>query len=93
MRDVAGEVGRPEDLRLSAQRTAAQPIHLPQPILRHRDAETKIQIGRAGGVDVRNTGAVAQDLDAAADRAGELARALHDVSPVVRSAHACTAPA
>ena len=92
MRDVAGEVGRPEDLRLPAERAAAQPIHLPQPILRHRDAETEIQIGRAGGVDMRNAGTVTQYLDAAADRAGELPRALHDVSPVCDQPIACTAP-
>ena len=92
MRDVAGDVGRPEDLRLAAERAPAQPVHLPQPILRHGDAETEIQIRRAGGVDVRDAGTVTQDLDAAAHRAGDLPRVLHDVSTrVMRQPIACTA--
>ena len=78
MRDIAGDVGRPENFRLAAQRAAAQPIHLPQPILRHGDAQTKIQILRAGGIDVRDTRPVTQDLDAAAHCAGALPF-LHDV--------------
>src|SRR5262249_40380825 len=82
VRDVAGQICGAEDLPLAAKRASPQAIHLPQPVLRHREAETEIQIGRAGGMDVRNPGAVAQDLDTAANRAGDLLWVLHDVPPM-----------
>ena len=72
MGDIAGNVGGPEDFRLAAERAAAQPVHLPQPILGHGDTQTEIQVRRAGGVDMRDAGSVAQDLHAAADRARDL---------------------
>ena len=47
VRDVAGDVGGAQDLRLTAERAAAQAVHLPQPILRHGDAEAELQVRRA----------------------------------------------
>ena len=87
MRDVAGDVGRAEDFGLAAERAPAQAVHLPKPILGHGDAETKIHIGRARGIDVRDAGTIAQYLDAAGDRAGELLCFLHDVPTPLRSPH------
>ncbi len=90
MRDIAGNIGGPEDFRLAAERTATQPIHLPQPILGHGDAQPEIQVRRAGGVDMRDTRSVAQDFHAAAHGTRYLPCVLHDVRPLVQPI-ACTA--
>ena len=63
MGDVARQVGGPEHCGLPPQRAAAQPVHLPQPVLRHGDAEAEKQVRRSPGIDVRHAGAVADDLD------------------------------
>ena len=72
MRDVAAEIGGAEDLRLAAERAAAQPVHLPEPILRHGDAEAEIEVRRARREDMRHARAIPQDLDPAAHRALEV---------------------
>jgi len=71
VRDVVAEIGRPEDLRLAAERAAAQPVHLPEPVFGRGEAEAEEQVVGAAGVDMRDAGPVAQNLDLAFDRAGE----------------------
>ena len=86
--DVARDVVGAEDFRLAAERAAAQAVHLPQPILRHGNAKAEIQIERGCGIDVRDAGAVTQDLDRLADRAGEVFIGGHWHFPLVRSSRA-----
>ena len=47
----------------SGDAAAAQPVHLPEPVLGHGEAEAIIEVGGRGCVDVRNAGLVADDLD------------------------------
>jgi hypothetical protein len=68
MQQIAPDVSRPENFGLRTESPAAQSIHLPQPILGHGKAQSKVQVDGRRGVHVRHSGMVAQDLDPAADR-------------------------
>ena len=48
-------------------RSATQPVHLPQAVLRHCEAESKVKVACGARVDVRHARAVAQDFGGGAN--------------------------
>jgi hypothetical protein len=60
---IGGGVVRSQHLGQRAIRPPPQPVHLPEPVLGHREPDAEPEVGRRAGEDVRHPGLVPQDLD------------------------------
>ncbi len=71
VRHVGGNEIRAQYFRLPPQRPPAKPVHLPQAILRHGNAEAEKQVRRIVRKYMRHPGAIALDLHRRSDGAGD----------------------